>query len=96
MSQEPNAKHLIVCVDLDGMLLAFPTFFKEFFTCLQAGGNKIRILTARPEASKAQNLAQPNELGITPDFYVGNPDDADLSDGVFKAVACNQLGFSLL
>jgi hypothetical protein len=96
MSQEPNAKHLVVGCYLDGILLAFPTFFKEFFTCLQAGGNKIGILTARPEADKDENLAQLKDLGITPDFYVGKPNDTDLSDGTFNAAACSQLGIDLL
>ena len=96
MAQKPTSKHLVVGVDLDGMLLAFMPFFKVFFACLQAGGNKVGILTARPEHDKEENLAQLKDLGITPDFYVGKPDDTNLPDGVFKAAVCTKLGIDLL
>ena len=37
MSQASTIKRLVVGCDLDGMVLDFSAFFKEFFTCLWTG-----------------------------------------------------------
>jgi hypothetical protein len=91
----PAGKTRVAC-DMDGMLLAFPAFFQAFFPAMQAAGHEVGILTGRPASENEQNLAMLKDLGITPDFYVGKPDATDLSNGSFKALACNALGIDVL
>ena len=78
------------------MLLSFPAFFAEFCRCMQSGGNKVGILTARSEDQKDTLLAQLADSGITPDFFIGKPNNLEVSDGTFKALVCQELGIDLL
>jgi 3-deoxy-D-manno-octulosonate 8-phosphate phosphatase KdsC-like HAD superfamily phosphatase len=83
-------------IDLDGMLLSFPTFFTTFIPAMQAAGHEVGILTGRPASEREQNLTMLTQLGITPSFYVGKPDHTTLEDGEFKALACTALAIDVL
>jgi len=82
--------------DLDGMVFSFPSFFQSFVPAMQAAGNKVGILTGRPESEKDMLIEQLKALAIAPDFFIGKPDDSQLPNGVFKAIACRDLGIDIL
>lgn len=93
---------MVVCVDLDGMLLAFPDFFSHFFKAMQNEKdhpNQIGILTGRTESQKDELVKILEKMDIHPDFFIGMPDDLKKKDfpvGMFKAKVCNELGVDLL
>lgn len=90
---------MIIAVDLDGMLFAFPDFFQKFFPAMQSQGNKVGILSARPDGQKEEVTNFLKENGIAPDFFIGMPEDKrkeGFSQGIFKAVVCNELGVDIL
>jgi len=93
---------MVVACDLDGMLLAFPSFFSHFFKAMQneeGHPNKIGILTGRAESQKEKMVEVLNKMDIHPDFFIGMPDDMrekEYPAGIFKATVCNELGVDLL
>lgn len=96
MVQQEDIRHWKVAVDMDGMLLANVSFFLVFFSAMQAQGHQVGILTGRPESDKKENLKLLAGYGITPDFFVGKPDDPNLENGSFKAAVCTKLGIDVL
>lgn len=90
---------MIIAVDLDGMLLAFPDFFSGFFKTMQSNSNAVGILTGRPESEKEEILKALAGIDIKPDFYIGMPDEMkkqDFPPGIYKATVCNDLKVDLL
>jgi hypothetical protein len=90
---------MIVAVDLDGMLIAYPEYFKFFFKAYQSQGAKVGILSARPASEKDFIEDALNKVGIKPDFVMLMPDDMkqrDVSPGIFKAIVCNELGVDVI
>jgi len=87
---------MLIALDLDGIVFSYPGFFQTFAAAMQAAGNKVGILTGRPQSQKDALLEQLKSLGIAPDFFIGKPDDSQLPNGVFKAIACRDLGIDVL
>lgn len=87
---------MIVAIDLDGMLLAFPDFFKTFVPAMQAGGCKVGVLTARTEDEKDGIEEALKEGGFKMDFCVTKPSDFSSSDGTFKAIVCKEFDVDIL
>ena len=87
---------MIIGCDLDGMLLRFPRFFQAFVPAMQHAGDKVGILTGRPSSEVGTPTEQLKALGIAPDFFIAKPDDSTLCNGVFKAIACRDLGIDVL
>lgn len=90
---------MIIAVDLDGMLLAFPEFFAHFFPSMQAAGNVIGILTTRDDGKKDEILEElESKLGIKPQFFITMPNsfEDEMSHGKFKAKVCNDLEVDIL
>ena len=78
------------------MTLAFPGFFVAFVPAMQAAGHEVSILTGRPASDNEANLAMLEQLGITPDVFVGKPDQLTIDDDTFKAIARRDLEIDVL
>src|SRR6266566_4899474 len=88
-----------IAVDLDGTILSFPDFFKEFFKAMQSTGNSVGILTRRPDEESKKMIEVLASMGIKPDFYVGMPRGIDKKNypaGIFKGIACKDLEIDVL
>lgn len=90
---------MIIAVDIDNTITAFPDLFKFFFKAYQDQGAKVGIITVRPEKDKEVVLKALEEIGINPDFFIAMPDkmrELEFSSGIFKALVCNYLGVDVL
>jgi len=90
---------LNVACDLDRTVFSFPKFFKDFFEAMQAGHNKVGILTARGTSQKKELVEAVKTIGINPDFFITMPDDlrdTHMGVGIFKGKICKDLNIDIL
>lgn len=89
---------MIVAVDYDQMITAFPEYFKVFFSAMQKAGNKIGVLSGRKESERNEIEKTIDSYDIEPDFCILMTDDiaGKYPVGIFKAKVCNYLGVDVL